>query len=238
MASLSVCPFPALLDSTNIRNHCIVVIDIWRASSTIITVLAHGAQAVIPCPSENECRKLRSSSTLIAGERGGAKLPGFDFGNSPTELLQSNLTSKKLALSTTNGTAAIEAAKVRANMVWIGGFLNAHAILDKLHFADTDILLLCAGWENNPSPEDSAFAGWLASKLADDFSLDASAQLALEQWKSLEGNFPEALLRTKHANKLRKLGYDQDLLFCLEWDRFPIVPILRDDQLILPNRKP
>ncbi len=162
MLSLSVHFLPSLTSAEELAGGTIVVIDILRATTTIIYALAAGAKEVIPCLEIDEARavasKLPRNSVVLGGERAGLKIDGFDLGNSPRDYTPEIVAGKTVVFTTTNGTRAMMLCK-QAKRVLIGGFVNIHAIL---HAAarDEKVHLLCAGTNGQITREDVLFAGW------------------------------------------------------------------------------
>src|SRR5215210_7959871 len=131
----------------------VVVVDAFRASTTIAVLVQKGA-SVVPVASIEEARSY-AGADLRAGERGSAKVAGFDFGNSPTEILESEVPAgATVVLSTTNGTRVVEAAG-GAPAVLAGAFVNASALANDLASGDCGSLVVVGcGWEGRRSSED------------------------------------------------------------------------------------
>ena len=131
---LNVHFLPALMNTANLAGGTVVIIDILRASSTIITALHNGAKRVIPCGTSDEARKIREPSqadaVLLGGERGGVLIEGFDCGNSPTEYAPHRVAGKTIAFTTTNGTQAL-LKSAAAETILIGAFINRQAVVDR-----------------------------------------------------------------------------------------------------------
>ena len=152
---IEVCFTPALLPIYNITNAIVVVIDIFRATSSICYGIDNGAEAIIPVATVEECKSYESKGYLLAAERDGKVVDGFDFGNSPFAYAGEKVNGKTIVLTTTNGTHAINESKKAAYQVIIGSFLNLTAVCDYLKTQDKDVFLLCAGWKNKFNLEDT-----------------------------------------------------------------------------------
>jgi 2-phosphosulfolactate phosphatase len=201
----------------------VVVVDAFRASATIAVLVSRGAR-VVPVASIEEARA-HAGTDLRAGERGSAKVAGFDFGNSPTEILESEVPpGSTVVLSTTNGTRVVEAAG-GAPAVLAGAFVNASALANELATGDYGSLVVVGcGWEGRRASEDEAAAGAILDRLrARGYRLDERAWRIVGAYRSR----PVGLLRDNSAaSRLKRLGYERDLNFCLAEDTVPVVPRL------------
>lgn len=206
----------------------VVVVDAFRASTTIAVLVSLGAR-VAPVASIEEAR-VYPGADLRAGERGSAKVAGFDFGNSPTELLAADVPpGSTVALSTTNGTRVVEAAE-GAPAIFAGAFVNAGAVAAELLSGarggegPEEVVVVGCGWEGRRSSEDEAAAGAILHRLnAGGAELDERARRVVEGHLSR----PKAALRTNTAaRRLVRLGYGEDLEFCLSEDVVSVAPRL------------
>jgi 2-phosphosulfolactate phosphatase len=202
----------------------VVVVDAFRASTTIAVLVSKGAR-VVPVASIEQARSY-TEAKLRAGERGSAKVAGFDFGNSPTEILASEVPAgSTVVLSTTNGTRIIEAAR-DAPAILTGAFVNASVLADEL-VAGThspEIMVVGCGWEGRRASEDEAAAGAILHRLGErGVELDRRARRVVGAYLSRP---VERLRSNSAARRLKRLGYEQDLDFCLAEDTVPVVPRL------------
>ncbi|WP_166397406.1 2-phosphosulfolactate phosphatase [Rubrobacter marinus] len=204
----------------------VVVVDAYRASTTIAVLVQKGAR-VVPVASIEEAAGYPGADFRI-GERGSAKVKGFDFGNSPTEVAAAEIESgSTVALSTTNGTRVTEAAE-GAPAIFCGAFVNARAVADALRdgLHGPRVVVVGCGWEGHRSSEDEAAAGAILHHLA-----GAGAELdeRAERVVALYGRHSkEVLAKNTAARRLLRLGYERDLGFCLAEDTVPVVPRLLD----------
>jgi len=232
MKTIEVCLTPQLLHQYAVVDKVAVVVDVLRASSTMITAFAHGLNRLMPVAYVEGCLALRRLGYMSAGERDGAKVEGFDFGNSPYDVMNGNLEGKSLAMTTTNGTLAIEKAK-SAKKLMIGAFLNLSALADRLKEINEDTLIVCAGWKGHINLEDTLFSGALVSKLADHFEIKGDSALAAQlMYSTSKDNLYEVVSQTSHAKRLKKLSAEKDMRFCLEPDKYDVVPILESEHLV------
>jgi 2-phosphosulfolactate phosphatase len=217
-----------------------VVIDVLRASTTMITALAHGAARVVPVADVDEARRLAAAcgpAALLGGERGGVRIPGFDLGNSPLEYSAARVAGRTIVITTTNGTAALAAAR-GAREILIGAIVNraaAAAAIRQLAGDGEHVHLVCAGTDGGVSAEDVLAAGAIlaaAGVAAAGDTLDASARGALASFRHVAagGDVPAALVaefrRSPGGVNLAALGMEADLPAAAAIDTLPLVPRL------------
>ena len=230
---IEVCFTPALLPIYNISNAIVVVIDIFRASSSICYGMDNGAEAIIPVATVEECKSYESKGYLLAAERDGKVVDGFDFGNSPFAYAGEKVNGKTIVLTTTNGTHAIDESKKTAYQVIIGSFLNLTAVCDYLKTQDKDVFLLCAGWKNKFNLEDTLFAGAIVYQLKDEnYFLDDASVAADDLYQLAKDNLSAYTSKTSHSERLKKLGIEEDIKFCLNVDITSTIPVLKDGRLV------
>lgn len=222
--------YPVYKDDESI----VVIIDIFRATSAICTAFHYGAEKMIPVATVEEAQAFKAKGMLAGAERNAIKVEGFDFGNSPFDYMGEHVLGQTIALTTTNGTQAIEAAK-NAYQVVVGAFTNIGALCDYLVSQKRNVLLLCSGWKNRFNLEDSLFAGAMTAELVKrnpDYKL-GDACLALEYLYQLAKENPVKFLgRASHKERLSKLNLKDDIRYCLQTDLTTIIPILKDGVLV------
>ena len=214
----------------SIEKKIVVVIDILRASSTITTIIDHGAEALIPVVDEANALKYKNKDYLIGGERNGETISGFDFGNSPFHYKKNLVKDKTIVLTTTNGTRCVEMSS-NASDVIIGSFLNLSAVANYLKNKNKDVVLFCAGWKNKVNLEDSLFAGALAKKLTN-AHLDDSTLLCMDAFEMSGKDLFKTLQKSNHFQRLEKKGVINDIEYCCKLDTTNIVPILKDGLIV------
>jgi 2-phosphosulfolactate phosphatase len=206
----------------------VVVIDVLRATSAIVTALANGAKSMIPVATVEEAKALQTQGYLAAAERNGEMLKGFDFGNSPLSYLSKAIKDKQIAISTTNGTQAIAVAK-DAKQIIIGSFLNAKAIVSYLCEQNRPVIFLCAGWKNKFNLEDTLFAGHIATELLKSnlFETDCDSTLAATVlYTHAAPDITGFLSESSHRKRLSHLHLEEDISFCLKQNIYHVVPLL------------
>ncbi|BBH21124.1 putative 2-phosphosulfolactate phosphatase [Paenibacillus baekrokdamisoli] len=212
-----------------------IVIDVLRATSTMITALQSGASGVYPVETVLEARTLQQEGDLLAGERFCRKIPGFDLGNSPEDFTPEVVKDRRILLTTTNGTRAIHKA-LRADNVLAGAIINASACARMALELKRDIVLLCAGSHDDFALEDGLCAGLFIDRLqalsgiaveTDDFG---AAMLGL--YKNASTRILEPLHRSSTGKRLLKMGYGRDIERCGQIDSSIIVPRMQGDMIV------
>ena len=233
-AELNVCLSPALIPLFEVDDYVVVVIDIFRATSSICYGIENGAEAIIPVSEIEECVAYQEKHPdyLLAAERDGKVVSGFDFGNSPFSYTKEKVAGKTVVLTTTNGTHALHLSR-SAKKIIIGSFLNLTAVCDWLKTQQENILLVCAGWKNNFNLEDTLFAGAVVEQLKDsNFRVDDAAIAANDLYQIARGDLDGYLKKTSHSERLKKLGIEADIAFCLQVDITTAIPVLEGERLV------
>jgi 2-phosphosulfolactate phosphatase len=228
MNSIEVCLSPALYKyKTTTDNFIVVIIDVLRATTAFCAAFDSGARAVIPVSGLEELLVYKNKGYLTAAERDGNKVDFADFGNSPTVFLNNDLNGKELAYSTTNGTQAVEMAKNSGNIAVVA-FANLSAVSEWLIEQRKNIVILCSGWKNTFSLEDTLCAGALAEILekSGQFTTICDASVtALSLWQSSKNNLQEVVKKASHYQRLVKLGQLADLQHCFQLNTSEAVPV-------------
>jgi 2-phosphosulfolactate phosphatase len=210
----------------------VVVIDIFRASSSICYGIDNGAKAIIPVATVNECLSYAGKDYLLAAERNGEVVSGFDFGNSPYSYTSEKVKGQTVVLTTTNGTFAIQQAK-QADQIILGSFLNLTSICNWLVAQDKGVLLLCSGWKNKFNLEDTLFAGAVVHQIKSSFSHFCDAAIAAEDLYLLaKSDLRAYLYKSSHSQRLKELNIENDIQFCLKQDCCQAIPGLVGDRLV------
>ncbi|MDP5168640.1 MAG: 2-phosphosulfolactate phosphatase [Bacteroidia bacterium] len=228
-----VCLTPALIDQFDVSDAIVVVIDILRATTSMCVAFDHGAELMVPVEHIDECVTFRDQGYLIAGERSGEQIDGFDFGNSPFSFTPENVKGKKIAITTTNGTHAIKAAQERgAKEIVAGSFCNISMLTDYLIERNEHVCLVCAGWRDHVTLEDTIFAGAVSRKLRHNFRRFQDTALVAETL------FQSANLRKRyffrnssHYQRLVHLNLQEEVKYAMRRDAHPVLPIMIGDEL-------
>jgi 2-phosphosulfolactate phosphatase len=231
--SIEVCLTPALLNLYDIENSIVVVIDILRATSSMVYGIDNGATAIIPVAQVEACESYAGRGFLLAAERNGEVVEGFDFGNSPFSYTPEKVKDRTIVLTTTNGTKALHLASSRAHQVVIGAFLNLEALCNWLKAQDRNVLLLCAGWKDKFNLEDTLFAGAVVNELRQDFDhFDDSCVAAEDLYLLAKDDLRSYLHKSSHSHRLEQLNIEEDVKFCLQLNLCQAIPVLDGEQLI------
>ena len=231
---IDACFSPALYPVYSDEENIVVIIDVLRATSAICTAFHHGAEKIIPVASVEEARRLKESGMLAGAERDAIKVEGFDFGNSPFDYMGPDIVGKTIALTTTNGTQAIEVSRYAYKVV-VGAFTNISALCDWLVKQDRNVLLLCSGWKNRFNLEDSLFAGAVTHELLKrrpELQLGDGCLALNYLFQMAEKSPARFLAKASHKQRLWKLGLKDDIRYCLQMDMTDVIPVLEDGALV------
>jgi 2-phosphosulfolactate phosphatase len=235
--TLDVAFTPSEIEGVRLEGRTVIVMDVLRATSTIVESLSNGARAVIPVDTVE--RAVRTAADLgadavLCGERDGVRIDGFDYGNSPREFGRGVIEGRTLVMSTTNGTRALLAA-ARADAILVGCLLNADAVAAAAAADASDVLLLCAGRKGRFAMEDAVCAGVIGRRIAERVRIDPTdAARAAIVLAGRDDELAEGLLHTTDAaESLRSIGLGDDVEFCGVVDRYDAVPRLRDHRITL-----
>ncbi|HHW26543.1 MAG TPA: 2-phosphosulfolactate phosphatase [Firmicutes bacterium] len=246
MSKVHVLRLPGQIGKTDMALGVAVVIDVLRATSSIVTALSSGSTGIIPAANREEALKLRESypDSLLCGEEQSKIIPGFDLGNSPRDFTPENVQGKKLILTTSNGTKAILGAKAQgASAVFMCSFLNIDAVAktvaceasrgdaphDEASRKEKGVFVICSGSHGEFSLEDFVCAGALADRLANKgLALEESATEARHAYFQYRDDILQALHDSQHGKYLEAIGYGADLPYCARVSVTSIVPYLAD----------
>ncbi len=219
------------------------VIDVLRATTTIVTALASGASKICPCvnaeDAKRQAKSIEDGLYLLGGEEKGQRIAGFHLGNSPLEYLDSNRIANKVVLfSTTNGTPTLKRAYSGSGLpVYLIALINLSAassilvksILDK---SFKEILIVCSGRYGEPSIEDLFCAGLVVQRVRHGLlkvgmnpDLSDCATIALEFATANAKSPSEMLSANEHGRYLQRIGFADDLEFASQIDKYQVVPV-------------
>ncbi|MFT3902742.1 MAG: 2-phosphosulfolactate phosphatase [Niabella sp.] len=227
---------PALLHLYDVRNTIVVVIDIFRATSTIAAALYNGARYVVPVDSVDKAIAIsRDLDAIAAGERDGKLAEGLSHGNSPLEYAPNFVKDKVLVLTTTNGTKLLHMAlKNGADDIITGTFPNLSAVCDYLVSQNKNVILACAGWKDRFNLEDTLFAGAVISRVRGSFTIHCDSSFMAEQmYLQHRHELPVFSQNFTHYHRLvERFGYIEDIAYCLTEDVANVLPLYKDGKLI------
>jgi 2-phosphosulfolactate phosphatase len=222
---------PALVEPAELAGKVAVVIDVLRATTTIVHALANGAKQVVPCLEIDEALRIGEPNVLRGGERGGRQIPGFDLGNSPTEYRRDVVAGKTIVFTTTNGTRAMQRCS-QARRVLLGAFVNFSALCRELA-EEPEIALVCAGTDGQVTREDTLLAGAVVCDAAPGgrCHLNDQAEIAADAWQTavrLLTDRPLGILLkdSRGGRNLIEIGQENDIEIAAQIDKFDVVPEL------------
>ena len=213
-------------------HHTTVVVDLLRATTAVCAAFQAGCRSVVPLDSLEPLPRYRDMGYLLAAERNGEKVGDAEYGNSPTEYLRHDLAGQRLAYSTTNGTVALLRA-ADAERVYAGCFANLSALADRLLADGKDVVVMCSGWKNDFSLEDTLVAGALAERLPQAEPVGDAIMMARALWQQAKADPYAYCDHASHVERLRRLGAADDVSFAFRTDTCPVVPRLENGSLTL-----
>ncbi|PSQ85598.1 MAG: 2-phosphosulfolactate phosphatase [Bacteroidetes bacterium QS_3_64_15] len=223
----------------DVQDRTVVVIDVLRACSTIVTALDRGARAVLPVLDMAQAGKLATNLDpdvyRLGGERGGEKIEGYHLGNSPREYTEESVEGRDVILNTTNGTRALAQATEADHLV-AACFLNAGQVVNFIQRHTDAVTIVCAGHRNRPSLEDTLCAGLLLDRLwegEEPYPVTDSAHTAHTLYHTDREDLDTALRGANHAEQLASQGYEEDLDYCFRIDAMSALPYYTENRLRL-----
>jgi 2-phosphosulfolactate phosphatase len=227
---------PALLHLYDVKDAVVVIIDVFRATSTIASALHNGARCVVPV--DTVPKALAAAEALdgiAAGERDGKIADGLQHGNSPLEYNPSFIQDKTLVLTTTNGTRLLHMALDNgADTIITGSFPNLSAVCDFLLRQNKNVVLGCSGWKDRYNIEDTLFAGAVIHRIKESFTIHCDSSLTAEMmYAEMKDDIVGHAPRFTHYHRLvERFGLIEDIRFCLTADVAPVLPLYKDGLLI------
>nr|WP_205762828.1 2-phosphosulfolactate phosphatase [Aneurinibacillus aneurinilyticus] len=215
----------------------VIMIDVLRASSTIVTALHSGFVSVTPVASIGQAYDLRSPATILAGEQYCENIADFDYNNSPTALYKAKHSGKHLVLITTNGTRALQKID-KAENIFIGCFLNSTACIRKALSLHHDITLCCAGTRGEFALEDGLAAGLMVHVAKNSFPFVHAYNLSEKLESCYLHHFPQlaqCLLASTTGKRLVEHQHTEDIFFCSQVDFLQAVPFIHEKRILLSS---
>ena len=214
-----------------------VVIDVLRATTSIVVAFQHGCRSILPVANAEEALAARTASpdAVLAGELGGLRVPGFDLGNSPREFTGEAVGGRDVILTTSNGTKALRAVAA-GRTVAIGAFRNRAAVGDCLVARGADSLIVCSGYEGGFSLEDAVCAGAIADRaaqVATGLSLGDGARACQILWQRFRSDLVGLFRQTDWGRRMLALGFEGDLAVCAKLDATDVIPLMLGDRITL-----
>lgn len=233
--SLTPSGIPSALTDT-----VVVVIDVLRATTTIVYAFQSGALRVIPCEEPADAlavrERLGADGVVLGGERDSVRIPGFDLDNSPLSYTREAVQGKTVAFTTTNGTRALRRAMdASPRAIVCGAFVNLSALVQRLLRMDPpNVLLACAGSEGAAALEDVLLAGAIANRLStadSGVNLSDAAKVAALAYRSAQEDLRASIASSNHAQTLIRAGFADDVNLAAQLDRAVIVPVVQGGEI-------
>lgn len=236
MKILQVFPTWQSVVPNELKNKLVVVIDVLRATNTIITALNNGTQEILPVAEVDEAWQIKNKYPhyLLGGERFCQKIDGFDFGNSPLEYIPEKVKQRGIIITTSNGSRALKTAD-KADRILIASLANSKAVSQKLTTLQNDIAVICAGTLGSPSLEDTLAAGKIIKEMVNlkDYQLDDYSYLALATYDYHQTDIFTALTQSQNGRRLKELNLEDDIKYCSQIDTTIIVPEYKKGHIYL-----
>ena len=234
--TLYTCLSPALLHLYDLKNSVVVIIDVFRATSTIASVLHNGAKCIIPVDTVPKAIEIsKRIDAIAAGERDGKIADGLQHGNSPLEYSPDFIGGKTLVLTTTNGTKLLHMAlDNNADTIISGSFPNLSSVCKFLIAQNKNVVLGCAGWKDRYNLEDTLFAGAVISKIKEHFTIHCDSSLTAELlYENHKNNLVEFAPNLTHYHRLvERFGLIEDIRFCLTPDVADVLVVYEEGKLV------
>ena len=215
---------PKCIEEQDLSNTVCVILDIFRATTSIVTAMSHGCRMIYPVDSLDKAYE-------AAKQLGNVLMAG----NSPWEFTAEKVWEQQIVMTTTNGTVAIQAAK-EAFCTLIGSFHNAEAVCQQIKQFNKDVFIICAGTDRAFSLEDSLCAGFLVDKLANSntVKLNDSALGARVMYQAAQDRLIETAIKSRNGRRLVELGKEAEVGLCLRRDIVNVVPVFKNNRIFLP----
>ena len=223
----------------DVEGKAVVVIDVFRSSTSICAALENGARGVIPTDGQSQAveiwTKIGPEGAILAGEREGVKIDNFNLGNSPAEFVTEVVAEKLIIMTTTNGTPVFGKAS-SAEIVVACGLVNIGLVTELLAGVGYDIVIVCSGRNGQFSLEDTLCGGMIIDQLETKHNvtsqLNDAASLSLLLYRTNKNNLSQTIANGEHGRHLKRIGFESDLATASRIDSIKVVPILQDGHLV------
>jgi 2-phosphosulfolactate phosphatase len=232
---IETCFSPSMLQLYDLRDRIVVIIDVFRATSTISAALHHGAKEIIPVDDVDKCIELgkQIGNSITAGERNGAVAPGLQHGNSPLEYPREFVEGKSLVLTTTNGTRLLHMCH-NADEIITGSFLNLGAVCEYLVQQKKPVLLACASWKDRYNLEDSLFAGAVYDAIGEHFEMNCdSTRAATHLYRLAKLDLYSFIQDSSHFLRLSAFNLQYDMEYCCQLNQHNVLIKYEDGRLVI-----
>ena len=239
MNTIDICFSPALYPAYHDPEAVVVVVDVFRATTTMAAAFQNGARSIRPVATVEEAEGYKNRGWLVGAERNVKRCAFADFGNSPFDYTEEKVNGKDIAFTTTNGTKAITVARAAYRIV-TGAFVNLQAVADYCLEKGRNVVVLCSGWQDKVNIEDTLFGGALAGLLIESgkfLSGSDACSIALDMWEHNRSRLAEYMETTNHMARLKAHHLDDSVPYCLTLSCVDKVPELSvvENTLILTS---
>lgn len=234
---IEVCFSPALYPAYHDPEAIVVVVDIFRATTTMAAAFSNGVRSIRPVATVEEAQAYKEKGWLVGAERNVRRCDFADFGNSPFDYTPEKVAGKEIVFTTTNGTKAITIAQ-SAYRVVTGAFINLQAVADYCVGHKRNVVVLCSGWQDKVNIEDTLFGGALVDLLVNTGLYEKgsdSAVIAQDMWTTNKEDLLHYLAPTDHVARLKANHLDDSIPYCLTLsitDRVPELAIEEETLLL------
>lgn len=239
---LSVYAIPDNVADKELKDKTVVIIDLFRATSTMLAALANGCKEIVPSGEIEEVinmsKNYEKDSYLLCGERNTQAIEGFHLSNSPLEYTADKVSGKTLLMTTTNGTQAFKRVADAAEVL-ICSLTNVDAVAEYIADHQNDVIFVCAGTGGKFTTEDVITSGAVIYRLADkveDMELGDLAVVSKILYENYADNLHGLLKYSKHYRKLMDTGLEQDIDYCLTLNAAPVIGIYKDGIVKLADK--
>lgn len=237
---IDVCFSPALYPVYHNPEAIVVVVDVFRATTTMAAAFKNGVRSIRPVATVEEAQEYKAKGWLVGAERNVKRCDFADFGNSPFDYTPEKVAGKDVIFTTTNGTRAITIAR-SAYRVITGAFINLQAVADYCLAHERDVVVLCSGWQDKVNTEDTLFGGALVDTLTQTGKYDPAtdaATIARDMWTTNKENLIAYLDPTDHMARLKANHLEDAVPYCLTLSSTDVVPELtiEEGELVLKVR--
>lgn len=237
---IDVCFSPALYPAYHNPEAIVVVVDVFRATTTMAAAFRNGARSIRPVATVEEAKTYKEKGWLVGAERNVQRCDFADFGNSPFDYTSEKVAGKDVVFTTTNGTKAITIAR-SAYRVITGAFINLQSVADYCLLHQRNVVVLCSGWQDKVNIEDTLFGGALVDVLIATHQYEPAsdaAMIARDMWTNNKDNLLAYLDPTDHIARLRANHLEDAVPYCLTLNTAAVVPELtvEEGSLVLVNK--
>lgn len=234
---VSVCFSPQQWELFASEDAVVIITDIFRATTAMCAAFQNQVKSLIPVAEISDSEAYKEKGYIVSGERDGKTLACAEFGNSPFNFMQPHLQGQTIVMNTTNGTQAIKLVQQTSRLIGMGAFTNLDAICQWAMQQQRDIIVLCAGWKNRFSLEDSLFAGAAVTRILEEgkgefYTQCDSAIAAADLWQAARSNPRRYIEKAAHRHRLKKLGLDDILDYAMQLNTNQTIPVLQGNEII------